>query len=324
MKETIRANKVLHGQFFTVSNPFNHPMFADWLKLVAKDKPFIEPFAGANNIVKLISELGELQKWKSFDIEPKSKGIKKADTIKNFPKGFKTGITNPPYLAKNSATRKGLKVDFRGYDDLYKVAIGECLSNLEYLAAIIPESFITSGLFTDRLFGIVSLTSKMFDDTECPVCLALWIKQETNDFKFYSGENVLGNFSILKRKLPLADKLPNLKFNDATGQIGLMAIDSTSGPSIRFCRGSEIDSGLIKYTSRSITRIHIPNFKGDTLQLVEEGNRILRDFRTDTGDVFLTAFKGLRRDGKYRRRLDFETARRILGLALQNLGVMYE
>ena len=36
----------------------------------------------------------------------------------------------------------------------------------------------------------------------------------------------------------------------------------------------------------------------------------------------MTAFKGLRKDGRYRRRLDFSQAREILNLAARNVGTM--
>ena len=39
--------------------------------------------------------------------------------------------------------------------------------------------------------------------------------------------------------------------------------------------------------------------------------------RYKTGDVLLTSFKGLRADGKYRRRLDFKTAQMVMNLAVK-------
>jgi len=39
---------------------------------------------------------------------------------------------------------------------------------------------------------------------------------------------------------------------------------------------------------------------------------MLSEFRKETHDIFLTPFKGLRKDLKYRRRLDYALARNIV------------
>ena len=49
----------------------------------------------------------------------------------------------------------------------------------------------------------------------------------------------------------------------------------------------------------------------------EVANELLATYREKTQDVFMTSFKGLRADGKYRRRLDFKTARAILAKAYE-------
>ena len=168
-----------NGQYFTINNPFKLEIFKSWFKYVYKNDIILEPFAGANNIVRLVNEIFPKTKFISFDIDttfknvyPKVK-IKKRDTLKNFPDGYNIIITNPPYLAKNSATRNNLFYPDIKYDDLYKYTLEIMLKNVDNVAAIIPESFITSGLFIDRLYAVTSLTTKMFNDTECPVCLAL-------------------------------------------------------------------------------------------------------------------------------------------------------
>ena len=51
-------------------------------------------------------------------------------------------------------------------------------------------------------------------------------------------------------------------------------------------------------------------------KFIAEANTILNKLREDTEDVLLTAFKGTRNDGRFRRRLDFANARRILSHAL--------
>src|SRR3546814_1115713 len=84
-------------------------------------------------------------------------------------------------------------------------------------------------------------------------------------------------------------------------------------PTYQFGADKEIDSSRIHGTSRSITRIRLNKPLAKHLDdLVESSNAYLNSYRLETGDVFLTSFKGLRKDGSYRRRLDFQTARTII------------
>ena len=45
---------------------------------------------------------------------------------------------------------------------------------------------------------------------------------------------------------------------------------------------------------------------------VQKTNNELSEFRNSTKDVFLTPFKGLRKDGMYRRRMDYQLARNFI------------
>ncbi len=331
--------KKMLGQFFTITNPFNIDIFYKWYKLIDKSKKeiIIEPFAGANNICKMISDLGIITQWSCYDISPSDDNvmpqfkIEKRDTLSNFPEEYYVGITNPPYLAKNSATRA--KIDFpeTSYDDLYKFALDIMLNNLEYVAAIIPESFINSELFHNRLFACISLTCKMFNDTDCPVCLALFIpekekkknKLDTNDFYIYSQNRKIGKYQTIKKKQIKSNETvkSSWKFNDRLGEIGIKCVDNTSTASIEFILGNQISSDSIKVSSRALTRISgLPeNIEVDTF--ISKCNEVLRTYREDTCDIFLTSFKGLRKDDKYRRRLDFKTAKNIMDTVLKELSV---
>ena len=48
-------------------------------------------------------------------------------------------------------------------------------------------------------------------------------------------------------------------------------------------------------------------------------NRILNEYRVKTEDAFMAPFKNLRKDMKYRRRLDFATAKLIMSKAVEEL-----
>lgn len=323
------------GQFFTVTNPFKLKAFVDWINLIPeeKKKTIIEPFAGANNIVHMIKTLGYTNDWKCFDIEPNENNItpeytiEKRDTLNNFPKDYYVAITNPPYLAKNSATKSKIYFPENKFDDLYKVSLDVMLNNLEYIAAIIPESFINSELFHNRLYGVISLTCKMFNDTDCPVCLALFIPPEVKkdlkmnemDFILYRQNEKLGKYEDIKKEKPNPSINNKWVFNNPTGNIGIKCVDNLSTNSIKFIEGQTIDSSKIKISSRTETRISGLPTDIELTEFLTKCNQILDTYRNKTSDIFLTSFKGLRKDGKYRRRLDFYNAKLIMNKAIEEI-----
>ena len=141
------------GRYYTVNNPFTLKPFNDWFVSIKDISVIIEPFAGTNNIPCLMNDAGFHYSWSCYDIIPTiinkcpEFSVTENDSILNHPKKCKLVITNPPYLAKNSATRRNLKYPNTNHDDLYKECLEQMLLNSEYVAAIIPESFITAGLF---------------------------------------------------------------------------------------------------------------------------------------------------------------------------------
>ena len=319
-------NKRASGRYYTRGNPFQLEPFQTWAKeLNLEQQITLEPFAGAKDIRQLIDAAHlRCRDWTFFDIAPGANGIVQRDTLANFPKGFNVCITNPPWLARNSATRRGLPFpDATDYDDLYKYALEQCLTHCEWVAAIIPEAFIRSGLFLQRLRDFISLvpetrdekkqekkkrdTSYMFEDTEHPVGLALFAPYATSDVKIWRNNQLLGGLNELRRHLPMPSSNRSIVFNDPKGNLGLIAIDNTVSASIRFCPPAELKDYPIRVHCRSITKIGVP-WRVDIDML----NARLATIREQTHDVFLTAFKGMRRDGHYRRRLDWALTRAIV------------
>ena len=314
------------GRYYTRGNPFQLKPFQLWAKASnLEHQTILEPFAGAKDIPRLI-DAARLQcpNWAFFDIEPGAKGIVQRDTLADFPKEFNACITNPPWLARNSATRRGLPFpEVTRYDDLYKYALEQCLAHCGWVAAIIPEAFIRSGLFLERLCDFISLvpqkegkaeyenekrdTSYMFEDTEHPVGLALFASEATSDVRIWQNNRFLGTMRELREHLPQPSSNRDIVFNDPKGNLGLIAIDNTVAASIRFCPPEELKDYPIRVQCRSITKIGVPwRVDIDTL------NARLTTIREKTHDVFLTAFKGIRRDGHYRRRLDWALTRAIV------------
>lgn len=326
------------GQFFTIGNPFELKPFAIWFtKILNKyNKPIkiLEPFAGANNIPELIQSIGFTEEhitWDCFDIDPindpeiNTSGIyvNKQDTLLNYPTGYDIAITNPPYLAKNTAKRNNLTYpkEAEKYTDLYLYAIEKMLKHNKYVAVIIPESFINNKYFKDRLEIFVSLTMRMFNDTDCPVCLALFGPDNTNDFEIYQNNKYIMKYSYLKTILEELEDGADIecKFNDPNGELGLYAIDLVKDKFIHFCYGSDINAD-ITYSSRSITRISLSKKIDNMGNFIDKLNEYLNDFRNKTKDVVLTAFKGLRSDMKYRRRLDYGLAKKIIKKVVKLYG----
>lgn len=348
MSVPVSNHKRTHGQFFTVGNPFVLAPFRAWFEAIpshlstsgankgkgkgkgkSRALTLLEPFAGANNIIRLMSQAGYDYPWACFDIDPPapvSEGfaVQKLDTLAAFPQGYTVAITNPPYLARNSAVRRKLPYPLTQYDDLYKHALAMTLDNTPFVAAIIPESFITAGLFHDRLHCVISLTCPMFDDTEHPVCLALFSPSEvlgSTDFSMYDEDTFLGKYKELSSVLlPVEHGAVAWKFNDPNGSVGLRGVDSNKSASICFIPGSDIPPSEVKHSSRANTRISGLPPHICPQQLIATANELLKDYRARTHDMMMTSFKGLRADGRYRRRLDFAAARNLLDHAVARLS----
>ena len=306
------------GAFYTRGNPFIFEPFKNWFRQVDSKKPILEPFAGTRQIAFLIEDAGFTADWKFFDIDPSLGEVETRDTIADFPKGFEAVITNPPYLSFHFAKRKGLDLEkslFRGYQSLYQTSIELALGSCDYVAMIIPESFITSGLFTERLQSVISLPFEMFSDTDMPTCLALWGPGENSDFEVWRQSEYLGKFQDLVGVLASTPCSNRIRFNDPQGNLGFRAIDDSVSPSIYFCAPEEIPLEKVKVTARLLTRVFVHGVE-DLEGLTHQVNSLISDWRLQTQDVALTAFKGMRKDGVFRRRLDYANARALLSQAI--------
>lgn len=317
MSETSLINiseKIRLGCFYTTQNIFSYPQFQKWFEnaLKVSNNTVLEPFAGSNNLIKMLQAEGYNFDFVAYDINPGSPEVEKKDTIQDFPQNYKLIITNPPYLAKNSAHRKKIFFPTTKYDDLYKLCLEIMLKNCGYIGAIIPASFINAGLFLDRLYSYTLLSSQMFTDTENPVCLALFSPQKSNSVYLYENGKYVGELYSMKKQVE--EILGNnrsqpitITFNSKKGNLGLRAIDGTRFPTIAFIEASQVPEKKIKVSSRHLTRIYVPQEIS-----LNQLNKKLKDLREITNDFFLTPFRGLRKDGKFRRRLDFQLAREII------------
>ncbi|MYC24598.1 MAG: hypothetical protein F4X56_01605 [Gammaproteobacteria bacterium] len=300
------------GQFFTVSqNPFKLTAFKQWAEEAnLLNKEVLEPFAGANHIIESLQATGLCNAFASYDITPAHSIVVQRDTIEFFPTGYNVCVTNPPWLARNSATRRKLPYPACDYDDVYKYCLELCLKHCEFVAALIPASFLQSGLFQERLSTYILLHRLIFTETENPVCLALFTGSRDRPTKVFYDEEFIGELDALRANIPQETTNRRLRFNDPQGTLGFISFDNTRCRTIRFCSVAEISDYEIKESSRFVTRIS-GDFHGIP-DLVERLNSKLTKFRDDTRDLFLTPFKGIREDGQYRRRMFFSQARMLI------------
>ena len=78
-------DKKANGQYFTITNPFVEKSFLDWFNNIPREKRqvLLEPFAGSNNIVKMINDILEYEPlWHCYDIEPPKKNDNAVPQIK--------------------------------------------------------------------------------------------------------------------------------------------------------------------------------------------------------------------------------------------------
>lgn len=321
--------KIKLGQFNTKSDLWLKPQVIKFIS-DSKCKTAYDPFAGEGDLLKAVKEQFGFKKLLGLDIDETLKW-KINDSLINIPK-FKDAIiiTNPPYIAKQSASRK--KIDLSKYfsttiyDDVYLLALDKMLEAQEYVVAIIPESFINSNYKQkERLCSITILEENPFEDTENPVCIACFdgkIKKYSN-IKIYKNEDLVGRLDeIYNIRIEPKNDI-GIKFNTLKGWLGLRAIDGTDDiKNINFDFKNNIKydwKNRIKITSRHLSLINIDVPKDKRQEFIDECNKIIEDIRLKSSDVLLTPFKGNTRSGKRRRRLDFRLARAIMEKAYKKV-----
>lgn len=282
------------GQYYTTTNPFKGDAFVEWEELSGLgDSTILEPFAGAGNIFEFFPD----QTFVGYDIEPNNDGIVQRDTLQNFPTGYKTCITNPPYLAKNSISRNKLDVKIK-YEDLYLDCLEKMLENCDYVAAIIPSTFYNTGLFRNRLFAWDKHDYQLFSDTDTPAGVAYFVPENTNTNIYVNGEKI--------EHWTASSKNSELKFNVSNGNYIFNAIDKTGSENIGIepVNNSFDRDKFLKNTSRNYSLFYSPTELD--CDLVNEN---INEWRKTTKDFYLTSFKSMMRAGKYRKRMGFDLLR---------------
>jgi len=287
-------DKKINGQYFTTISPFQGKAFEEWFAMIPKEKPFLEPFAGSANLFQFIEA-----DWKGFDIEPKHKSVEKRNTITNFPIGFDVCITNPPYLAKNSASRLKLDVSIKK-EDLYLDCLDLMLENCDWVAAIIPSTFFLKAKNYERLMFWDKIDKKLFSDTDTPAGVAYFGPSLSKPRNFVNGEEIKG--FVFESKA-------SIQYNSEKGNYVLSAIDKVNKRNIHISSdvGTFDRKKYLKNTSRNYVL-----FYSDKELDVEKINLFIENWREQTKDFYLTSFKSLMKDGVYRKRISFDQVSKII------------
>ncbi len=308
------------GQFFTKNDFWLKKHIVDFIKKVNPDL-IIDPFAGNGDMLFSVQKIG-FKKIKGLDIDT-TLNWDYNDSLVEIPY-FSNSIivTNPPYLTNYSAKRKGIYINVKKYfdschyDDIYQLAIEKCMVS-DYGVMIVPETFINSNFPKDRLVSITIIEDNPFNDTENPVCVFCFNNKSKsfNEIKIYKNDVFIGNLDYFEKMRKIPNKKMPIKFNVSNGQIALRAVDTTNPlKPISFMKPQEIEYDLseIKDSSRLITVIDL-KVNNDLIEdIIRLSNQILFDFRDKTHDILLSPFKGNKKNGERRRRLDYLTARAIL------------
>lgn len=321
--------KIKLGQFNTKSALWLKPQVIQFI-LDSKSKIAYDPFAGAGDLLLAIKEQMKFRSLLGLDID-ETLDWEVNDSLINIPT-FKGAIiiTNPPYIAKQSASRKKIDLSkyfsMTKYDDIYLLALDKMLEAQEYVVAIIPESFINSSYKQkNRLSSITVLEENPFEDTENPVCVACFDGKlkDYKKIKIYKNDQLINNLeNIINARLEPKNNV-NITFNTLKGWLGLRAIDSSDDIkciNFDFKENIKYDwNKKIKVSSRHLTLIDIDVPDDLKQKFIEECNKIINKIRKETSDILLTPFKGNTKSGKRRRRLDFRLARAIMEMAYSNI-----
>lgn len=321
--------KIKFGQFFTEKDVFkNNNVFKDFmLKNNLWNKNILEPFAGANNLINFLLEQNPNLKYSSFDLEPKNKNVKQNDSINNwYYENFDLVITNPPYLSKHSAKRMKINVDFQNYDDLYKLSLDKCINKVRYTIAIIPTTLINSNRKEDKkliqklvIFQLLP-DKENFNDTEHPVALAYFDNlKENNNFLLYEGNDLIDNYQNLIYKEQEILKKQNdwkIKFNTIDGNICINTGDNTKDKNnVKFHKANWKSNKNVKNTDRHKVKLLIEGVAVNE-ELINNLNNKIEELRDNNCDYLWASFKGVSKTGHFRKRLDFETTKKIINSIL--------
>lgn len=324
--KAIDGAKAVTGAYFTRNASWlTAPVRAFLEEHTATNRHVLDPFAGDGDILDCLRA--------RYDIKPGGYDLNgptwpNNDSLRYVPNPHRALIcTNPPYLAKHSARRKGLWDDVHQYyghhHDLYELAIEKSMADARAGIFIVPETFLHSRFPKSDLRLASVILGNPFTDTEHPVCVACFDRdgvRPARSGRIFVGDDYACHISAIDRSRFRTGRSRSISFNRADGNIALKAIDGTDpADRIRFARPDAFsyESSRVKVSSRLLTYIRVDELDDACLDgFLSRANHILADLRQGTSDLLLSPFKGNDRQGRRRRRLDYALARYIIATAL--------
>ena len=280
-----------------------------------------DPFAGGGHLLEVAKSFGLAPV--GLDIDETFSWQKNDSLVAIPPVQDSIIITNPPYLAKQSASRVGIDLSAyfskSVYDDVYLIALDRMIEASKYVVAIIPESFINSNYVNKHfLHSITILEENHFADTENPVCVACFdgIAKPFSQVQVYKSDVFVNSLEAIYQMRLVPLKNVRISFNDLNGWLGLRAVDNTDDKTFihfDFKENIKYDwAHKIKCSSRHLTLIDVDVPVEKRADFICRANELLNNLRRQSADVLLTPFKGNTKSGMRRRRLDFSLARAII------------
>jgi hypothetical protein len=321
----IDTDKVSRGSFYTTDEGWlNGPVRGFMNQALLSSASVLDPFAGDGHLLDLVRrEFGVA----IFGLDIAGAKWARNDSLVSIPNsGGSMIVTNPPYLANHSASRKGVSqmvatyFDGSDYDNLYKIALDKCLAVADFVVAVIPETFLLSSFDKSRLQVVSVIEGDLFSDTEAPAVVACFgPASERVDAQVFIGEKRIGKLTeILDLRRGRSRSGIQIVFNDPNGRIGLRAVDAQDvSRRIEFIFGDfEYKRSKVKESSRLMTYLDVPELSDEELQkVIAKANVLLTELRAKSCDLVLAPFKGNDKLGNRRRRLDYALARQLINEA---------
>lgn len=321
----LTVQKIARGQFNTTSSGWLLPQVREFIASTGC-RQALDPFAGRGDLLAALYEFSIATC--GYDIDPEliqEFGWTHNDSLLNIPAAPDTlVVTNPPYLAKHSAKRRGVADAvwhyYRDHTDLYLEALSECLKAVRFTIAVVPETLIGSGFPLSACRVLTVVQEDLFADTEQHVVVACFDREWSGGPEVFHGPNRVSLLSdLLQHRVHPSGKVP-IRFNEVDGQIGLRAVDSQDpAKPIAFVPSEQLNYADedIKTSSRLVTRIRVKRLRKDRVpDVCARANTLLQEARVLSRDAILSPFKGSTKAGARRRRLDYDLARAILERAV--------
>ena len=321
-----KNDQVKYGKYYTTKNVFvNNRVFSDFIdRFNLWAEAVLEPFAGANHLIKHLQTINNKWTFKAFDLWPNGQNIIKNDSLKNWNYGTNVPliITNPPYLAKNKATKLKLGWDYHDqpYDDLYKIALATMLKNCRFLIAIIPTTLIYSQQKCDQWlleklvkFQIINQNDN-FEDANLLIALAYFDRYKNDNiinFELYQNEILIGNYQTLQWSPARLNHDIKVIFNAKKANLEIKCIDgSKANDLIRFIDIKTIKRP-VKTSDRQICQIRVEGVNINE-HTISQLNEKLAWLRQHNYHYLWTTFKSTNQLNQVRRRARFKLIRQII------------